>query len=788
MRVVIVGCSAGGAGVAARLRRLDESTEIIVIEKSDSISFATCGIPYYLGGVINERERLDVVSKEEFALLLNVDVKTNSELIAIDNKLKKVLIQNRLTKKLTEENYDKLVLATGGSPIRPDVEGINRDNIFTLRNAEDTDAAFDYLKNNQINTALIIGAGFIGLELAENLHARKLHVSVLDSADQVMGAWDYEMAAMLQKHMRTKGINLILNNGLQKILPDGVKLSNGEDLKADVIFLCIGVRPNIKLAQDIGLKIGKKGGILVNPGMVTSDPDIYALGDAVEVMNNITHDRNLIPLAGIAQRQARVVADNIVGMHRSFAGAQGVAIAKVFDLTIAITGLTEQQLRIKNINYKRAYIETPSHAGFYPDAFPMIIKLLFSANSGRVLGAQIVGVQGVDKRIDVIASAIQFNRTVYDLAELELAYAPPFSSAKDPVNIIGMTAVNMLEHDYQVIHWNELDEVIDAGGLLLDVRTGEEYEIDHLSGALHIPLTELRARCHELPIDRTIVTYCQQGKKGYFAAKLLKQYGFNNVLNLSGGQKIYQLVKQERRLCGIFAQEQVTSNDVIRSFPQSVNHLDEKIELMEMSENVPPPVAAIDATDMYSPGPMMRLVKEILDHKAGDIIKIIATDPEFEKDVRAWLRTSQHDLVSIDEKSGSTIAYIRVGDAPVAETMPLSNPFSAQGVQGRMSKIVNYLRERESDTPAVDQYAISSENNAMYTNMMTIDACGLSCPGPIMKLSKIAKDVSGGERITITATDTGFSDDLVVWSTKKGFRIVNLDNRSSKITAVLEKL
>lgn len=789
MKVVIIGCSAGGAGVAARLRRLDESAEIIVLEKSATISFATCGIPYYIGGVISDRRRLEVIDKDEFRELLNIDVRTDSEVIAIDKKIKKVLARNNLTKKIYEESYDKLVLATGGSPIRPEVEGINGNNIFTLRNAEDTDAAFGYIKNNRVKNALIIGAGFIGLELAENLHAQGLNVNVLDSADQVMGAWDYEMAVMLHQHMRTKGVNLILNDGLQEIISDGVQLASGEYLMADVIFLCIGVRPNIKLAKEIGLKIGAKGGILVNPGMVTSDPDIYALGDAVEVTNNITNDRMLIPLAGIAQRQARVVADNIFGLHRSFSGAQGVAIARVFDLTIAITGLSERQLHARHINYKRAYIETPSHAGFYPDAFPMIIKLLFAANTGRVLGAQIVGVQGVDKRIDVIASAIQFERTIYDLAELELAYSPPFSSAKDPVNIIGMTAVNMMEHDYQVIHWNELDRVVENGALLLDVRTREEYEMRHLTGAINIPLTELRERCHELPLDRTIVTYCQQGKKGYFAAKLLKQYGFTDVLNLSGGQKIYQLIKQERSLRGIFAQEQVTSNDVIKLSPQRASEAnDDKIVSLEMPENIPHPVTYIDASGMNCPGPIMRLAKEILHRKAGDIIKITVTDNGFAKDVRAWLKKSKHDLVSIDEKTGRTVAFIRVGDGSMADSAALSNPFSTQGMQGRMTKIVNYLRDREDTTPSVNQYTHTGSNNSANTNMMTVDACGLSCPGPIMKLSKIAKDVSGGDRITITATDAGFSDDLVVWSSKKGFRIVDLDNRSAKITAVLEKL
>jgi len=782
MKVVIVGGSAGGASVAARLRRLDETAEISIIEKSSTISFATCGIPYYLGGVISDRERLNVVEEEEFVELLNVDVRTNSEVVAINRAQKKVLVKDNNSATVYEDDYDKLVLAPGGLPIIPDIDGIKDSRVFTLRNADDTDYAYNYVKENNCQTALIIGAGFIGLELAENLRARGINVHILDNSNQVMGAWDYEIAAVLHQHLRTNNINLVLEDSVKSISTKGAQLDSGALLAADVIFLCIGVKPNNKLALDSRLDIGSHGGIKVNQGLVTSDENIYALGDAVEVQNNITNQHTLIPLAGIAQKQARIVADNICGMHKLFEGAQGNAIAKVFSLTIGIAGLSERELKNQSINYQKSYIETLSHAGFYPNSFPLIIKLLYTARTGRVLGAQIVGSKGVDKRIDVFASAIKFESTIHDLADLELAYAPPFSSAKDPVNLIAMTAVNMMDHDYQVIHWDELDDYVNEGAVLLDVRTHEEYELGFLDGALHIPLSELRSRYLELPSDKTIVVYCQQGKKGYFASRLLKQYGFEDVRNLSGGQKLYKVVQQEKM-------HKTSPTPIPFTKPPTntvatQNFIEDKTEEQYKSniDSTMPidNVKHIDATGMNCPGPIMHVMKRIKDCRHNELIKISTTDPGFVKDIKTWTQKLGHELVSInvDARQGGTVTYIRISNPAAQSDTPSSDQPTLPYKQAKITKLATYLKKTSQEvSDPIEKF-----------NMLTVDACGLNCPGPIMKLSKAATKAKDGDMITITATDSAFAHDISTWSDKKGFKIVNIENNASRITAVIQKL
>ena len=782
MRIIIVGGSAGGASVAARLRRLDETAEITIIEKSATISFATCGIPYYMGGVISARQRLNVVEEEEFVELLNVDVRTNSELIAIDRSIKKVLVKDNRNGTLYENSYDKLVLAPGGLPVIPDVEGAKNSHVFTLRNAEDTDYAYNYVKENNCQTTLIVGAGFIGLELAENLRARGINVHVLDNSDQVMGAWDYEIAAVLHQHLRSNNINLVLKDNLKRITDNGAELESGTFLTADVIFLCIGVKPNNRLARHCQLEIGNHGGIKVNRRLTTSDEDIYALGDAIEVQNNITNQQSLIPLAGIAQKQARIVADNICGIHKVFDGAHGNAIAKVFDLTIGIAGLSEQELQHKSINYQKSYIETLSHAGFYPNSFPLIIKLLFTERTGRILGAQIVGSKGVDKRIDVFASAIKFERTIHDLAELELAYAPPFSSAKDPVNLIAMTSVNMMEHDYQVIHWDELDDYVSKGALLLDVRTHEEFELGCLDGALHIPLGELRSRYHELPSDKTIVAYCQQGKKGYFASRLLKQYGFRDVRNLSGGQKLYKVVQQERSINQTHTQFPATvvplplstSKDADEKLPEDQNE-------SHSTDSTPvEKVRHIDATGMSCPGPIMYVKKQIKNCGHNELIKISTTDPGFVKDIKIWTLKMGHELVSVnvDARRGGTVTYIRIVNPDLHQKKLTAVKTTIPYKKSKITKLASYLKKIPKELPDAKE----------ESNMLTVDACGLNCPGPIMKLSKAATKAKDGDLITITATDSAFETDISTWSNKKGFKIVNIENNASKITAVIQKL
>lgn len=775
MKVIIIGGSAGGASVAARLRRLNESAEICIIEKSSTISFATCGIPYYMGGVISDRDRLNVIEEGEFSELLNVEVRTNCEVLAIDRSRKQILVRDNRNGSLYETHYDKLVLAPGGSPIVPDIPGVDAAHVFTLRNADDTDNAYRYIRENHCRTAVIVGAGFIGLELAENLHARGIAVTIIDKADQVMGAWDYEIAAVLQQHLRSKGIKLALNTQITTVTQDGVNSDAGKFIPADVVFLCIGIRPNNKLARDCHLAIGGHGGIKVNQGMLTSDQNIYALGDAVEIQNSITFQQSLIPLAGIAQRQARIVADNICGMHKSFHGAHGNAIAKVFDLTAGIAGLSERELKEKFISYKKSYIETLSHAGFYPDSFPMTIKLLFTTRTGRILGAQIVGSKGVDKRIDVIASAIKFEKTIHDLADIELAYAPPYSSAKDPVNLIAMTAVNMAEHDYKVVHWDDLDDIVKSGAVLVDVRTLEEYELGSLDGALHIPLSELRARYLELPTNKTIIVYCQQGKKGYFAAKLLEHYGFSDVRNLSGGQQLYQTVRAERIQQQVDSLESESQINAARSIAVNDSPGPSGKD-SEFSEKV----THIDARGMNCPGPIMYVMKKIRDCAPGELVKISTTDPGFVTDIKTWTKKTGHKLVNIDvdARQGSCVTYIRLAIDAVQKNGTSSGVAVLPYKKPKISKLTEYLFNTSVTKPVVTE----------QEEMLMIDACGLNCPGPILKLSKEIRNTKGGDMIKITATDHGFERDIARWTDKKGFKIIKLENNASKITAVIQKL
>jgi NADPH-dependent 2,4-dienoyl-CoA reductase/sulfur reductase-like enzyme/rhodanese-related sulfurtransferase/TusA-related sulfurtransferase len=657
MKVIIVGGSAGGASVAARLRRLDEFVEIIMLERSEEISFATCGMPYYLGGIIKDRDRLTIIDQEEFKSILNVDVRTANEVVAIDRANKTVTIRDIKQNREYQESYDKLVLSPGGAPIIPDIPGVDHAKVFTLRNGEDMDAILHYLEERQCKHATVVGAGFIGLELAENLHHRGLHVNIVDNADQVMGSWDMEMATMIHFHLHSKNVNLVLNDHVKEIDEHEVILGQGEKLSSDIVILALGVYPDVTIAREAKLSIGKKGGIAVNDGLITSDENIFALGDAVEVQDRITHNKSLIPLAGIAHKQARVVAENICGMHRIMKDVQVTAIAKVFDLTVAITGGSERSLIENNINYSKSYIEAPSHAGYYPDAFPMVIKLLFASKTGRILGAQIIGVDGVDKRIDVIATSINYGKTVYDLIDLELSYAPPFSSAKDPVNIAGMVAKNMLRENYKVIHWDDIDSQDKDKTVIIDVRTTEEFNIRAIKDAINIPLTELRDRLSEIPKDKTIVTYCQQGKKSYFAYKILVNHGYKKVFNLSGGFKIYSMIKNrnETGFSGIFDYDRVSSDDVFYS--DTDTDADIPVAVPDEATNI----IEIDACGMSCPGPILKLSKSIKRSEVGSTVRVIATDTGFAGDVESWCKKTGNNLISIDNKDAKYIVTVMKG-------------------------------------------------------------------------------------------------------------------------------
>jgi NADPH-dependent 2,4-dienoyl-CoA reductase/sulfur reductase-like enzyme/rhodanese-related sulfurtransferase len=561
-KIVIVGGVAGGATTAARLRRIDEQAQIILFERGRYISYANCGLPYYIGNVITERGHLFVQTPKGFAARFKIDVRVRSEVTAIDRKAKRITVTDLKTKKTYQESYDKLVLSPGAEPVKPPIPGIDLKGIFTVRNVPDTDRIKEYIEKRKVQRALIVGAGFIGLEMAENLHRRGIFVTIVEMAEQVMTPLDFEMAAEVHQHLKAKKVEFYLNEAvtsfesrLGKLV---VKLSSGKELRVDLVILGVGVRPDSSLASEAGLELGERGGIKVDKFLQTSDPHIYALGDAIEFPHPILGKPMSIYLAGPANKQGRIVADNIVqGNKRPYRGSIATAIAKVFDLTVASTGLSEKALRAEGIPFVSSITHSASHAGYYPDAQPTSLKIVFSPDDGRLYGAQIVGCDGVDKRIDMIATALKHGGTVYDLQEIEHAYAPPFSSAKDPVNIAGFVAENILSDLVKIVHWHELDEGELARSFILDVRQPKEYKLGKIEGARNIPLNSLRDRLEELPRDGRIIVYCAAGLRAYLACRILSQNGFPDVHNLSGGYKTYAFVAEKQ------ANEDIFEGDVI---------------------------------------------------------------------------------------------------------------------------------------------------------------------------------------------------------------------------------
>ena len=553
-KVLIVGGVAGGASAAARLRRIDEKAEIIMFEKGSYISFANCGLPYYIGGAIKERKNLLVQTAEAMKARFNIDVRELSEVIKIDRQRKAVGVRSIKDGSIYEESYDVLVLSPGASPVKPPIPGIDSPNIYTLRDIPDTDSIKGFLDEKKPQNAVVVGGGFIGLEMAENLHSAGLKVDIVEALDQVMAPLDYEMAAIVHNHIRSKGCGLHLKDGVKAFESEGnrtaVVLQSGKRIPADMIILSIGVKPNITLAREAGLEIGVTGGIKVNEYLQTSDPNIYALGDAVEVTDYISGNPALIPLAGPANKQGRIVADNIAGRRETYKGTQGTAIAKVFDMAAASTGVNEKTLKKLGKELGKDYITTithsASHAGYYPGGSAMAIKLVYTPQ-GRVLGAQIAGYDGVDKRIDDIAIAVRHGMTVHDLQEFELAYAPPFSSAKDPVNMAGYVGSNVLNGDVKTAYWYEAMNADISRTFLLDVREPSEYQKGHIPNAVNIPLDQIRSRLKEIPRDKEIIVNCQVGLRSYIGARIMMQNGFDNVRNLSGGYKTYSAVEADMK-------------------------------------------------------------------------------------------------------------------------------------------------------------------------------------------------------------------------------------------------
>jgi NADPH-dependent 2,4-dienoyl-CoA reductase/sulfur reductase-like enzyme/rhodanese-related sulfurtransferase len=544
MKYLIIGAVAGGASTAARLRRMDEQAEIIIFEKGEYISYANCGLTYYIGDVIKDRNKLFVQTAASFNQRFNIDVRVTTEVTAIDPLKKRVTAVKQTTGEIYEETYDKLILSPGAEPLRPPLPGISSEGIFTLRNVKDTDYIKSYIQHNHVKKALVIGAGFIGLEMAENFHDLGLDVTIIEMGNQILAPIDFPVAAIVQQHIRDKGVDLRLSTAVTGFTKNGeqieVALNNGEVLTADMVLLSIGVRPDTRLAVQAGLKIGSARGIWVNEYLQTSDPNIYAVGDAIEFENPITGQSMITYLAGPANKQGRICANNVVlGNIQKYQGSINTAIVKVFDMTVGTAGTASKHLKTANIEHIVSTTHNGSHAAYYPDAKQMSIQIAFSPADGRLLSAQIAGYDGVDKRLDILSSYIKQKKTIDELIEFEHAYAPPYSSAKDPVNMAGFVAENILLDRLRIFYWNELDKIT-ADDILIDVRRDDEYSAGKIAGAINIPVDEIRNRLDEIPKDKTIYIYCEAGLRGYLAQRILRQNGFEHVFNLSGGYYLWK--------------------------------------------------------------------------------------------------------------------------------------------------------------------------------------------------------------------------------------------------------
>lgn len=657
MKYLIIGGVAGGATAAARIRRLSEDAEIILFEKGEHISYANCGLPYYIGGTIADREKLLVQTPEGFGKRFNIDVRVNSEVTAIDTAAKTVTVCRPDGSRYTEP-YDRLLLSPGATPVRPPLPGIDSKRIYTLRNVADTDAIKARVVSGDVKRAVIVGGGFIGLEMAENLSHAGAEVAVVEMAPQVMAPIDMSMAQMVHMHLVEKGVRLYLDTAVASFTDSatGVEITfaDGRRIEADMVILSIGVRPNTALAASAGIELGAMRGIKVDEFLRTSAQDVYAVGDAIEFTHPITGHTWLNYLAGPANRQARIVADNMVlGDKINYEGAIGTSIAKVFDLTVAATGLAAKRLKNDGIEYLSATIHPSSHAGYYPDALPMTIKVVFSPADGKLLGAQIVGYDGVDKRIDVLAQVIKKGGTVEDLTRVEQAYAPPYSSAKDPVAIAGYVAGNIISGKMKPAYWREVRDAKPGSFVLVDVRTPMEFAAGALPGAVNVPLDSMRSRLDDIPRDRPVVLYCGVGLRGYLASNILRHHGFDNVRNLIGGIKTFRSATWTVPVPEPFG---TGGGKVPRS--EGVNESMASVR--------------IDACGLSCPGPIMKLKEAVDVMKPGEMLEIMATDPGFARDAEAWCGSTGNRFVSAESSGGKHRIVVERGDAgkPAGNTAP----------------------------------------------------------------------------------------------------------------------
>jgi len=664
-RYIIVGGVAGGASTAARLRRLDEQAEIVLFERGPYISYANCGLPYYAGETIKERERLFVMTPEKFNAWLNVDVRIRTEVISIDREAKKIRARELDSGREYSLEYNALVLSPGAEPIKPPIPGIEDPRIFTLRSVSDIDHIKEYLDTKRPDRIIVVGGGFIGLEMAENLHARGSFVTIVEALDQVMNPIDFEMAALVHQHLKQKNVELYLSSAVLKFEEAGSRivavLADGTRLDADMIVLSIGVRPETAIAKAAGLETTPNGAILVNENLQTSDPAIYALGDAIAFPHPVLDMAMPVPLAGPANKQARVVADNIAKGPgtRKWHGAIGTSIAKVFDITVAAAGVAEKLLRRNNIPCISIITHGSSHASYYPGAQPLTIKTIFTSD-GTLLGAQVVGYDGVDKRIDLIADYIRRKAKVTELGEIEHAYAPPFSSAKDPVNIAGMVAENVLAGLSRHLQWHEVKAFQEKGGFVLDVRTPEEFSIGAIPGAKNIPLDSLRQNLGEIPQDREVLIYCGVGLRGYLAERILRQNGWTSIANLSGGYKTWEIATEPQSNKGIYKPGFMGFQSGLGKGSQELLHTTfaEGSGMPESFAAKSQTIVQVDACGLQCPGPIMRLKTEIDKLPEGGRVVIRSTDPGFVRDAGAWCKVTGNLLISMEESNGTYTAMI----------------------------------------------------------------------------------------------------------------------------------
>ena len=685
-KTVIIGGVAGGATAAARLRRRDEKMEIVVLEKGDYISFANCGLPYYIGDVIKSRDALLLQTPEAMKKKFNIEVRTRAEAVAIHPKEHKVSVCDLSTGAKYEESYDNLILATGSSPIKPPIPGIDGQGIFTLWNIPDTDKIKNYMEQHRPGRAAVIGGGFIGLEMAENLHGAGLDVTIIEMQNQVMAPRDYEMAQILHENIRMNNTELILEDGVDHFeIQNGstrIHLKSGRTVEAEMVLLSIGVKPNSSLAKAAGLSLNARGGVQVDEYLRTSEPDIYAVGDVIEVNHLVTGEKTMIPLAGPANKQARICADNITGSQKTYQGSMGTSVAQVFDLTAAAVGLNEKALlasgRKKGTDYETVVINQKSHAGYYPQATPITLKILFE-KEGKILGAQAVGQDKVDKRIDTIATVMSMGGTTENLAKLELAYAPPFSSAKDPVNMLGFVAENILNKMVSFVTPAELDLLLgtEEGSItVLDVTEDAERMVFSIPGSVHIPLGMLRDRLGELNPDKKIITYCSIGVRSYNAARILAQNGFRNVSVLAGGTSFYKTYH----------------HTVSGQMPPAFSKTKEKSPAPEKkADKTPQKIQILDCSGLQCPGPIMKVNETLKQMQEGARLQVSATDMGFARDIDAWCQRTGNTLLSTERQGKENIVTIQKGsvaaDSDFSESSPsvsAASCFSAgQGNQGK---------------------------------------------------------------------------------------------------------